>query len=465
MAKIFTSLREAADERNNLVTKMRDILDGAKKEGRGINTDEKTNVENIERELNDIEPVIEGFKTDVARRKRIADAVEDYRTMTLPRPSSGDKKKKGARRAKVDRGFTRRELRREYHAGLRAFASYEKGVSRTKDIQQRFKEALEADDEQREVQEEYRGYQADLNVAGGFATLPLQLISEIITKLKDYVFVRKMAQVVQVASAQSLGCPTLDTDPSDSDWTAEVLTGNEETTATLGRRDLSPKPISKLLRISHKLARLNPNVTAMLLDRLAYKMGVTEEKAFLLGTGINQPLGVFVASALGISTARDFSVTGTATGFANSGGTGPAPGAQALITAFFGLKQQYQQDPSCAWIIARFFVSQIRQLVDNQGRYLWQPFASSSIEDNAYDTILGKPVCMSEYAPSTAGNNNYYAAVGAWRYYMIADALTYTIQRLDELYAASNQVGFILRRELDAMPIFEEAFARVQGKT
>jgi hypothetical protein len=35
------------------------------------------------------------------------------------------------------------------------------------------------------------------------------------------------------------------------------------------------------------------------------------------------------------------------------------------------------------------------------------------------------------------------------------------IQRLDELYAENNQVGFIGRLETDGMPVLENAFARV----
>jgi len=35
------------------------------------------------------------------------------------------------------------------------------------------------------------------------------------------------------------------------------------------------------------------------------------------------------------------------------------------------------------------------------------------------------------------------------------------VQRLNELYAATNQVGFIGRLESDGMPVLEEAFARV----
>jgi hypothetical protein len=36
------------------------------------------------------------------------------------------------------------------------------------------------------------------------------------------------------------------------------------------------------------------------------------------------------------------------------------------------------------------------------------------------------------------------------------------IQRLDELYAATNEVGFIGRKYTDGAPVLETAFARVK---
>jgi len=36
------------------------------------------------------------------------------------------------------------------------------------------------------------------------------------------------------------------------------------------------------------------------------------------------------------------------------------------------------------------------------------------------------------------------------------------VQRLNELYAATNQIGFIGRMSLDAMPTDELAFARIK---
>ena len=44
---------------------------------------------------------------------------------------------------------------------------------------------------------------------------------------------------------------------------------------------------------------------------------------------------------------------------------------------------------------------------------------------------------------------------------MIADSLDVQVQRLSELYAASNQTGFIFRAETDGAPVLAEAFSRV----
>ncbi len=68
----------------------------------------------------------------------------------------------------------------------------------------------------------------------------------------------------------------------------------------------------------------------------------------------------------------------------------------------------------------------------------------------------------SEYAPNTFTTGLYVGLLGDLSYYWIADALSMTVQRLEELYAATNQVGFIGRLETDGMPVLEEAFVRVK---
>ena len=88
---------------------------------------------------------------------------------------------------------------------------------------------------------------------------------------------------------------------------------------------------------------------------------------------------------------------------------------------------------------------------------MWQ----GSIVGGAPDRLLGFPALISEYAPNTFTTGLYVGILGAFQNYWIAEALGVQIQRLDELYAETNQVGFIMRSEIDGMPVLEEAFARV----
>jgi len=52
--------------------------------------------------------------------------------------------------------------------------------------------------------------------------------------------------------------------------------------------------------------------------------------------------------------------------------------------------------------------------------------------------------------------------LGDFSHYWIADALSMQMQRLSELYAETNQIGFIGRLETERTPVLEEAFARVK---
>jgi Phage capsid family len=63
---------------------------------------------------------------------------------------------------------------------------------------------------------------------------------------------------------------------------------------------------------------------------------------------------------------------------------------------------------------------------------------------------------------SQASTGEYVGLLGDFSHYWIADALSMQIQRLNELYAETNQVGFIGRLETDGAPVLEEAFVRVK---
>jgi HK97 family phage major capsid protein len=293
---------------------------------------------------------------------------------------------------------------------------------------------------------ELRALQADADASGGYTIAPEQFVASLIMAIDDQTFIRQFSDVQQLTSAQSLGQPYLAADPGDATWTSEILVGSEDSTMTFGKREMTPHPLARYIKVSNKMLRLNPAIEALVIQRLAYKFGIAFEKAGMTGTGSNQPLGVFTASADGISTGRDVSTGNTTTSIQTDG----------LQEAKYSLKSGYWANAK--WIFHRSALKQIAKLQDDDDRYLWQ----SSLDAGAPDMLLGFPVYMSEYAPSTFTTGLYVGILGDFKYYHIVDSLEFSVQRLVELYAATNQTGFIGRMESDGMPVLEEAFARVK---
>ena len=111
------------------------------------------------------------------------------------------------------------------------------------------------------------------------------------------------------------------------------------------------------------------------------------------------------------------------------------------------------------WLFHRDLMKVIAKLVDGDGRYLFR----ESLRAGEPDTLLGRPINMSEFTPNTNTTGQYIGLLGDFSYYHIVDALNMQVQRLTELYAESNQTGYIGRAEVDGMPVLEEAFARLKN--
>jgi HK97 family phage major capsid protein len=120
------------------------------------------------------------------------------------------------------------------------------------------------------------------------------------------------------------------------------------------------------------------------------------------------------------------------------------------------LKQDYLANSQ--WVFHRDAILQLALIKDGNGQYIWR----ESVRVGEPDRLLNIPINMSEYAPNTFTASQYVGLLGDFSYYWIADALNLQIQALFELYAETNQVGYIGRMETDAMPVMAEAFARVK---
>lgn len=295
--------------------------------------------------------------------------------------------------------------------------------------------------------DERRALQAGSDAEGGYLRPPQEFIAMLLKNVDDAVFIRQRATKYQVTQPESLGVPTLDTDLNDADWTTELATGSEDTAMRFGKRELRPHPFAKRIKVSKKLLRSSAlPIEDIIRQQLAYKFGITEEKAFLTGNGNQRPLGVFVASSDGISTGRDVSTGNTSTAITFDG----------LIEAKYTVKAQYWSRSD--WLFHRDAVKNIVKIKDGDGQYIWR----MSVREGEPDMLLGRPMMISEFAPNTFTSGLYVGLFGDFSYYWIVDSLDMQVQRLVELYAETNQDGFIGRQESDGMPVLEEAFVRVK---
>lgn len=398
---------ELREKRANLVRQAREILERAEEENRELSQEEQNRWDALMDEVNRIGERVERMERQAELERELAQPTRE----PVARPEPAGQEDRVA------------QWQAEQAHALRRFLRETDGPNRI----------------------HLRALQSDADVYGGYLVTPVQFVQDLIKAVDNLVFVQQWATVYQVPNANSLGAPSLDNDPADPTWTSELAIGSEDSTMSFGRRELQPHPLAKYIKVSRKLLRQVPDVEALVRQRLAYKFAVTAENAYLNGSGSGQPLGVFVASSDGISTSRDVSTGNTTTSIQFDG----------LIEAKYTLKQQYW--PRARWMFHRDGVKQIAKLKDGDGQYLWR----ESVRVGEPDRVLGFPVYMSEYAPNTFTTGQYVGLLGDWSFYWIAIALEMDLQRLVELYAATNQVGFIGRLEADGMPVLEEAFVRV----
>lgn len=185
------------------------------------------------------------------------------------------------------------------------------------------------------------------------------------------------------------------------------------------------------------------NLESYIAKEFARRIGAKEEEAFFIGDGTGKPTGIFNATGggeLGVTAASATAIT-----------------FDEIMDLFYSLKSPYRKN--AVFLMNDATVKAIRKLKDGSGQYLWQP----SVTAGQPDTILNRPVKTSAYAP-TLGASAKTIAFGDLSYYWVADRQGRSFQRLNELYAATGQVGFKATQRVDGKLILPETIKVLQMK-
>jgi len=410
----MTDTREMRVERAKLIADCRAILDKADEEKRSTNAEEH------------------------GQWKKIWDKAEELRTKIEDLERRNDlEREETALRIRQEEEEENRKKKKEGH----------EETTNTPTGTDEYRRAVEKYITSRPLnEEEHRALSVGTATEGGYL-LGEQLSDKLIENVADATFFRSLADVLPpLIESESLGVPTL-TAISDGVWTSELGTPSRDTTMAFGKRALRPHPLAKEIPVSKVLVRKVRNAPTLVMRQLARAVAYANENAFLNGHGAQQPLGIYTASDDGISTSRDVS----------TGNTTTSPTFDGLIAAKYEIKQNYWGQ--LVWIFHRDVMEEIAKLKDGEGQYILRP----NVVNDEPDRMLGFPVRLSEWSPSTLTTGLYVGCLGDFKSgYWIVDGLNIEVQNCEELLARSNQNLYIVRMETDGAPVLEECFARVK---
>ena len=268
---------------------------------------------------------------------------------------------------------------------------------------------------------------------GGF-TVPDEFERKLIQGLEENDIFRRMAHVIHTSSG-TRKIPIAN-DTLEAAWIDE---GEEipETTTKFAQATLNAYKMGTLIRVSNELLNDSAfDIASYIADRFGKTMGRTEEKAFIVGTGDKQPTGLLndtVGAQLGTTAS-----SGTAVTFDD------------IFKLYYSLKSPYRS--KAVFFCNEELLLQLMMLKDGQSNYIWRP----GLDTGKPDTILGRPIYTSGYMPRVAAGQKVML-FGDMSYYWIADRASRTFKRLNELYAVTDQIGFMTTQRVDGKLILPEA--------
>ena len=268
---------------------------------------------------------------------------------------------------------------------------------------------------------------------GGYL-VPDEYERTLVEALEEENIFRQMAKVIKTSSGDRK-IPVVASKGTAS-WIDEEG-AYPESDDSFGQVSIGAYKLGTMIKVSEEL--LNDSVfdlQSYISREFARRIGAKEEEAFFTGDGKGKPLGVLAATG------------GAETGVTAASAT--AVTADELMDLYYSLKSPYRK--KSMWVLNDSTIKAIRKLKDNNGQYLWQP----SLTAGAPDTILGRPIRTSAYMPAIAAGAKTIA-FGDFSYYWIADRQGRSFKRLNELFAATGQVGFLASQRVDGKMILAEA--------
>ena len=267
--------------------------------------------------------------------------------------------------------------------------------------------------------------QARISDNGGTYLFPAKVASRYSAALKNTNLFRQISTVMAgLAGDAMFWMGDMDDKPQWVPENAAIPAGND----TLGpKKHVNFHKLAVITSLeSDYVSEAAFDLEGYLVGKFAKCFGKAEEDAFINGSGNSMPKGIL------------HDTDGAETGVTVSGDIS----FDDVLGLYFSVDKRYRSNG--VWLMNDETALKLKTLKDQNGQYLWNQNS---------DTILGKPLRISEFMPS----DGKPVAFGDFSYYYIIDRVPLTVRPLIDQYMVRSRMGYLGVEYLDGILIRPEA--------
>lgn len=421
----IAKIKELTLTYNQTVTGMRDLVDKAEAEKRGLTSDEqakwdegdkaaaslKERIERLQRTY-DLVHQIDEYNKSTGLRSRVEGGNDDTTVLDDIDEEDAAEAQRREQDAKFQRSFRR------------AFGTYLRGGME------------DLPPEMRKIMGTARGQVdpkqlRDLNIgtpaAGGY-TVPQDFLAKLFEAQKAYGGMRGVAQVISSSTGASMPIPTESDIANAATIVGEAVQSNTSVDATFGQATLGAYMYRTVVKVSMEMLQDSAfDINSYIPRKMGIRFGRGTNAHYTTGTGTGQPRGLLAASG------------GTAAGKTGTTGQTTTVIYDDLVDLEHSVDPEYRANAQ--FMMHDSSVKVLKKLKDSSGRPIWLP-DYASVGGGFPATILGYRYQVNQDMPVMSANAKSIA-FGDFQYYLVRDVMGLMIVRLTERYADFGQVGFI----------------------
>lgn len=274
--------------------------------------------------------------------------------------------------------------------------------------------------------DEARALSVGTDSAGGY-TAPPGFRAQLIEYAREMGVMLTLADVFETTEGNDVEIPTL-TGHGASGWGTEAGTYTG-TDPAFGHVVLGAYKAWHIAKVSEELVQDSAlDIEGLLTRKIGEALGVLANTAYVAGDGSGKPTGITASPTVGKLAADDVTFT-----------------ADEVIDLIHSVKTPYRRNGK--FLVNDLTVAFMRKLKDGDGNYLWSESAQAGVPSS----FLGYSVETDPDMPTIAADKSVVLFGDFARGYSIRNVQRVGLQRLNELFAGTGQIGY-------------RAFIRTDGK-